>query len=92
MLLSLGYDNILNYILEEHTTSIYTATLKTKVACSSKTHIPQTTCYIEVEDHNVYLLEHEHLKSYICIFFKIQTHHYSVTNSCDSLIYTDTIT
>jgi len=54
MLLSLGYDNILNEVLWQCTTFIFTATLKMKVACFSKTHLPYTTHYIKVEAKNVY--------------------------------------
>ena len=63
MLLSLGYDKILNKILGEHTTFIFTATLKMKVACFSKTQLPRTMCYIKVEAKNVYFHKYEHLKS-----------------------------
>jgi len=54
MLLSLGYDNILNKVLGEHTTFIFTATLKMELACFSKTHLPHTVCYIKVEVKNVH--------------------------------------
>lgn len=63
MLLSVGYDNILNKVLGEHTTSIFTATLKMKVVCFSKTHLPNTTWHIEVEAKNVYFHKYEHLKT-----------------------------
>jgi len=63
MLLSLGYDNILNTVLGEHTTFIFTATMKMKVACFSKTHLPHTTCYIKAEAKNVYFHKYEYLKS-----------------------------
>jgi hypothetical protein len=41
--MSLGYDKILNKVLGEHTIFIFTATLKMKVACFSKTQPPHTT-------------------------------------------------
>jgi len=63
MLLSLGYDNILNKVLGEYTTFIFTTTLKMNGACFSKTHLPHTTRYITVKAKNVYFHKYEHLKS-----------------------------